>query len=90
MKIYTYYENIGKEKQDKLIELWKISWSRQGYEPIVLNLQDAKRHSYFETFNSEMRKIFKEITNKEICVADPTATKLFRIFWMELVSIVYY
>lgn len=32
----------------------------------------------------------KGVTNKEICVADPTATKLFRIFWMELVSIVYY
>jgi hypothetical protein len=32
----------------------------------VLNLQDAKRHSYFETLNTEMRRIFKEITNKEI------------------------
>ena len=66
MKIYTYYQNINHSSQNKLIDLWKISWSRQGYEPIVLNLQDAKRHSYFETLNTEMRRIFTEITNKEI------------------------
>jgi hypothetical protein len=66
MKIYTYYQNINHSSQNKLIELWKISWSRQGYEPIVLNLQDAKRHPYFDTLNTEMRKIFKEITNKKI------------------------
>jgi len=66
MKIYTYYQNINHPLQNELIDLWKISWSRQGYEPIVLNLHDAKKHSYFETLNSEMRRIFKEITNKEI------------------------
>tara|TARA_B110000495_G_C22950166_1_gene556443 strand:- start:452 stop:1207 length:756 start_codon:yes stop_codon:yes gene_type:complete len=66
MKIYTYYQEIGKCHEQELIDLWKISWSRQGYEPIVLNLQDAKKHPYFKTFNTEMRKIFKEITNKEI------------------------
>ena len=66
MKIYTYYQDINHSSQNELIDLWKISWSNHGYEPIVLNLDDAKKHSYFETFNSEMRKIFKEITNKEI------------------------
>jgi hypothetical protein len=66
MKIYTYYQNINHSSQNELIDLWKISWSNHGYEPIVLNLEDAKKHSYFETLNTEMRKIFKEITNKEI------------------------
>ena len=66
MKIYTYYEDIDFDEQDKLIELWKISWSHQGYEPIVLNLEDAKKHPYFETLNTEMRRIYKEITNNEI------------------------
>jgi len=64
MKIYTYYQNINHPYQNELIDLWKISWSRQGYEPIVLNLQDAKRHPYFDTLNSEMRRVCKEITNK--------------------------
>ncbi len=66
MKIYTYYQDINFSVQQELIDLWKISWSRQGYEPIVLNLEDAKKHPYFQTLNSEMRRIFKEITNKEI------------------------
>ena len=66
MKIYTYYQDIDFSAQQELIDLWKISWSRQGYEPIVLNLEDTKKHPYYETLNSEMRRIFKEITNKEI------------------------
>ena len=66
MKIYTYYQNINHSYQNELIDLWKISWSRQGYEPIVLNLEDAKKHPYFETLNREMRIIFQEITGKQI------------------------
>jgi len=66
MKIYTYYQNINFSSQNELIDLWRISWSRQGYEPIVLNLEDAKKHPYFDTLNTEMRRIFKEITNNEI------------------------
>mgnify|MGYP001256483123 FL=1 len=66
MKIYTYYQDINFSNQRELIDLWKISWSRHGYEPIVLNLEDAKKHPYFETLNSEIRRIFKEITGKQI------------------------
>jgi len=72
MKIYTYYQKIEPNEtrtftgQEDLIDLWKTSWSRQGYEPIVLSLEDAKKHSYFDTLNSEIRSIFKEITNREI------------------------
>ena len=66
MKIYTYYQEINFSSQNELIDLWKVSWSRQGYEPIVLNLDDSKKHPYFETLNSEMRRICKAITNKEI------------------------
>lgn len=66
MKIYTYYQDISHSSQSKLIDLWKISWTRRGYEPVVLNLEDAKKNPYFETLNMEMRRIFKEITNKQI------------------------
>ena len=66
MKIYTYYQDINFKKQNELIDLWKLSWSRQGYEPIVLNLQDAKKHPYFKTLNIEMRRIFNEITGRTI------------------------
>jgi len=67
MKIYTYYQNLNDHsQQDELIDLWKISWSCQGYEPIVLNLEDAKKHPYFDTLNTEMRRIFKQITGRVI------------------------
>jgi hypothetical protein len=66
VKIYTYYQDINRNSQNELIDLWKISWSNHGYEPIVLNLQDAKKHPYFETLNTEMRSICKEIAKKEI------------------------
>ena len=66
MKIYTYYQNINHHNQDELVDLWRIGWSRQGYEPIVLNLQDAKKHPYFDTLDLKMREIFKEITTKQI------------------------
>lgn len=66
MKIYTYYQDINFAEQNELINLWKISWSRHGYQPIALNLEDAKKHPYFATLNSEMRRIFNEITSKQI------------------------
>ena len=66
MKIYTYYHDINFSAQNELIDLWKISWSRHGFDPIVLNLEDAKKHPYFETLNREIRRIFKEITGKQI------------------------
>lgn len=66
MKIYTYYQNINHPSQQELIDLWKISWSRKGYKPIVLGPEDAKKHSYFETLNTDIRKIYTEITNKQI------------------------
>jgi hypothetical protein len=66
MKIYTYHQDINHSSQNELIDLWKISWSRKGYKTIVLNLEDAKKNSYFDTFNSEIRRIFNEITGKQI------------------------
>lgn len=66
MKIYTYYQDINFQEQNELINLWKISWSRQGFQPIVLNLADAKKHPYFETLDAEMRRIYKVIVGKDI------------------------
>lgn len=66
MKIYTYYQDIKHPHQSKLIELWKTSWSRNGYTPVVLNIDAAKTHPFFEEFGAKMREIFHEITGKHI------------------------
>lgn len=66
MKIYTYYQDINHPHQNKLIEMWKTSWSRNGYTPVVLDADDAKNHPFFEEFDAKMREIFHEITDKHI------------------------
>lgn len=66
MKIYTYYQNIKFKQQNELIDLWKISWSRQGYEPIVLNLEDVKKHPYFDTLHTKIKEFAIKLGNYKI------------------------
>lgn len=40
MNIYTYYDDIL-EGQHEIIELWKDSWMRNGWNPIVLDYSHA-------------------------------------------------
>ena len=68
MKIYTYYQDIDFSAQQELIDLWKISWSRQGYEPIVLNLEDAKKHSYYTEMSTQLQNLANEIAGKQISI----------------------
>ena len=51
MNIYTYYDNvleISSETQLELIEIWKESWSKNGWNPIVLD------KSYINCSDTEM------------------------------------
>jgi len=66
MKIYTYYAQISFKNQNELIDLWKRSWSQQGFEPIVLNLTHAKSHPFFNEYDQRLRKAYSYIMGKEI------------------------
>jgi len=66
MKIYTYYENINFDHQDEIISLWKHSWEQQGFEAIVLTLENAKKNSYYENFLTNLKYIYREIDGKDI------------------------
>lgn len=66
MKIYTYYEDIGFEKQTRMVELWKESWSKENFEPIVLTLKHAKQSPFYIAFNRQIKKIHLEIKGEEI------------------------
>lgn len=57
MKIICFYEpilvnnNVTEFSRDslELIKLWEKSWSKNGWNPVVLSLQDAKKHpKYYE------------------------------------------
>ena len=64
MKIYTYYEDVGFRSQLELIELWKQSWSNNGFEPIVLSREDAKRSELYQEYYDFVQKIHKNISGK--------------------------
>lgn len=66
MKIYTYHEEINFEFQEELIELWKKSWSKQGFEPVVLGVKHAQQHPYYETFCENMKIMFKMLTGDSL------------------------
>jgi len=42
------------DSQRALIEVWRRSWERQGWEPVVLNESDAAQHPLWEQFNAKV------------------------------------
>lgn len=66
MKIYTYYEDINFNFQDKMIDLWKKSWEQHGFEAVVLTLEDAKKNPYYEEFVTNLKYLNTEIAGKDI------------------------
>lgn len=64
--MYTFFEwipprNRGTQMSDQadldLVREWKIAWRKAGWDPRVLTLQDAKRHSSYESYATELNKI---------------------------------
>lgn len=66
MKIYTYYENINFKQQDELVELWKQSWKSNGFDPVVLSLEDAKKSPFYEEFVEKIYPLVLHITEKPL------------------------
>ena len=67
MKVYTYYDQIpGLPCQTDLIDLWKKFWPSRGYEPVVLNDSDARKHPRYEQFCSYITELHKEIKQVSI------------------------
>jgi hypothetical protein len=55
VKVYTYYSEIKFSAQSDLISVWKQSWEKRGFEPVVLSVADAKRHPYYKCFQEVVR-----------------------------------
>lgn len=59
MNVYAFYEPINESwvnthDQEKLIELWKKSWTRYGWNPIIIDLQDAKESEIYTEFYNKV------------------------------------
>lgn len=54
MKVFTYYQPIdglwSHESQLALIDVWRRSWSKAGWEPIVLSEDDVRQHPRYHFF----------------------------------------
>lgn len=52
MNIYTFYENLTPVNHENklLLELWKKSWAYNGWNPIVLSLEDSKKNPRYQQF----------------------------------------
>lgn len=57
---YTYYEaisSIDQSEQQQQIELCRQSWQRHGWELVVLGLQQAQQHPWFELYSLGMQSL---------------------------------
>jgi hypothetical protein len=67
MNIYTFYEPINflsHHKNEKILEIWEKSWRYYGWNPIILNLDDAKRHPFYEDYIKKCQQ-FPTVNNKD-------------------------
>lgn len=67
--IYTYYNNIHQsedEYQNILIELWKLSWKKNGFNPVVLTKESAVKHPSYLKYKRKVEKIHLFLTGREI------------------------
>lgn len=61
MKVYTYFQQVDKlnlgKKPWQLVEYWVSHWKSKGWEPVVLTIEDAKKHAYFPEYYQQIKKV---------------------------------
>ena len=61
MNVYSFYKKIYKHPHDlyqlELIEYWKKAWSKYGWNPIVLGMDDIERNDYSKKFYNFFTKL---------------------------------
>jgi hypothetical protein len=57
MKVFTYYMPVpglwSDVSQRGLIDVWARSWTKQGWEPVVLTEDDARKHPNFSYYKEK-------------------------------------
>lgn len=59
MNIYTYFVPIGlieERTQRRVLEWWRQTWSRAGWNPVILSEVIARTHPRFDSYSAVMRK----------------------------------
>lgn len=82
MKVYTYFNDVACLRDPDLIPLWRQTWSAHGWEPIVLNEQDAA------AANPEMFERFKRSPLLLSCPTNPAGYTLAAMLrWVAMTAI---
>ena len=66
MNIYTYYENIGHRLQNELLDIWKKSWEKYGFNAIILSREDAKQSILFQKYYDFIQRVHQHISGKTL------------------------
>lgn len=52
MNVYTYYKQVpglwSDDSQRKLLDVWARSWTKAGWNPVILGEEDAQKHPRYE------------------------------------------
>lgn len=55
-RIYTFCEVVNPAYVE-LADLWKRSWAKHGWQPVVLNLKDAVSHPLYRRYRAHVEKL---------------------------------
>jgi hypothetical protein len=64
MNIYTYYENVGHKLQDELLQIWKQSWEKYGFNAIVFSREEAKQSILFQKYYDFIQRVHEKVSGK--------------------------
>lgn len=57
MNVYCYYENLGDPaRESPVIDAWKTSWCRNGWNPIVLGRDTAMKHPRYAQYRQAVSR----------------------------------
>lgn len=87
MKVSCFYEPIGSVSKDilEIQKLWKHSWAKYDWEPVVVGINEAKKHPEYEFF-SNLKLINFSINGKEntrLCYTRWLAYQISGGFWCD-------
>jgi len=69
-------------KHEEMLEAWSKAWYDRGWEPIVLNLEDAKKHPDFEHYSSR----FENLTPDEAFIFGGSYNYMCLMRWLAIAA----
>lgn len=60
--VYTFYHPVPQLKPETaLLDMWRESWDRNGWIPVVLGLEDAKKHPMYDAYRAGVSEKAKSV-----------------------------